>query len=133
MFLIGNISRLKSLKWKNVPDRCFWGCEGLCSSWSSRPGSSFRAPGLDHARAVLEDFGRFWQEETDPEPRRELLQQLFELVWGDGQKLSPSAQPPHLQIFSPASLPSRQQGVKSGSDGAQTRALHLSGIEIRIG
>jgi hypothetical protein len=29
---------------------------------------------------VLEDFGRFWKAETDPEPRRELLQQLLELV-----------------------------------------------------
>jgi hypothetical protein len=38
-------------------------------------------------RAVLEVFGRFWQEETDPAPRRQLVQQLFERVWVDGQKI----------------------------------------------
>ncbi|MET0600955.1 MAG: hypothetical protein ABW167_03105 [Baekduia sp.] len=39
---------------------------------------------------------------TDPEPRRQMLQQLFELVYVDGQKSSPSAQPQHLQTFSQA-------------------------------
>jgi hypothetical protein len=45
------------------------------------------APDLDGARAVLEDFGRFWDDARDPEARRELLQQRFELVWIDGHKI----------------------------------------------
>jgi hypothetical protein len=53
----------------------------------------------------LEDFGRFWQDETDLEPRRALLQQLFELAGSTGRRSSPSGQPLRLQIFSPASLP----------------------------
>jgi hypothetical protein len=36
---------------------------------------------------VLEDFGRFWEDARGPEARRELLQQLFELVWIDGHKI----------------------------------------------
>ena len=48
------------------------------------PGPS---PDLDGARAVLEDFGRFWTDAHDPEARRELLHQLFELVWIDGRKI----------------------------------------------
>jgi hypothetical protein len=38
-------------------------------------------------RATLEDFGRFWKEETDPEPRQELLQQLIDAVLVDGQTI----------------------------------------------
>jgi hypothetical protein len=34
---------------------------------------------------VPEDFGRFWETATNPKPRRELLAQLFERVWIDGQ------------------------------------------------
>jgi hypothetical protein len=48
------------------------------------PGPS---PDLDGARAVLEASGRFWAEETDPEPRRELIQQLFERIWIDGHRI----------------------------------------------
>jgi Recombinase/Recombinase zinc beta ribbon domain len=45
------------------------------------------APDLDGARAVLEDFGRFWIDAKDPEVRRALLQQLFERVWIDGHRI----------------------------------------------
>jgi hypothetical protein len=91
------------------------------------------APDLDHARAVLEDFSRFWKEETDPEPRRELLQQLFELVWVDGQKIVAVRPTPAFADLFTSVAASRQRGVKSGSDGGQTRASHPSGIEIRVG
>jgi hypothetical protein len=53
---------------------------------------------------VLEDFGRFWKEETDPEARRGLLQPLFELVWPTARRSSPSDRPLRLQTFSPAPL-----------------------------
>jgi DNA invertase Pin-like site-specific DNA recombinase len=81
------------------------------------------APDLDHARAVLEDFGRFWKEETDPEPRRELLQQLFELVWVDGQKIVAVRPTPAFADLFTSVAASRQRGVKSGSDGTRTRDL----------
>ena len=49
------------------------------------------APGptadLDRARAVLDDFGRFWKDETDPTKRRELVGQLFERVWIDDSRI----------------------------------------------
>ncbi len=49
------------------------------------------APGptadLDGARAVLEDFGRFWESEADPVKRRELVGQLFERVWIDESRI----------------------------------------------
>jgi site-specific DNA recombinase len=44
-------------------------------------------PDLDGARAVIEDFARFWAEANDPEVRRALLQQLFERVWIDGHRI----------------------------------------------
>ena len=49
------------------------------------------APGptadLNGARAVLEDFGRFWESEADPVKRRELVGQLFERVWIDESRI----------------------------------------------
>jgi hypothetical protein len=94
-------------------------------------------PDLDGARAVLEDFGRFWKDETDPEPRRELVQQLFQRVWVDGQKIvavRPTRASAGLFTSPPATSPPQETaGALSGSDGGKTRVLHPSGIEIRIG
>lgn len=42
---------------------------------------------LDGARAVLEDFSRFWEAEPAAGPRRELLAQLFDRVWIDGKRI----------------------------------------------
>jgi hypothetical protein len=36
---------------------------------------------------VLDDFGRFWEEETDPERRRALVGQLVERVWIDDKRV----------------------------------------------
>jgi hypothetical protein len=85
------------------------------------------APDLDHPQAVLEDFGRFWKEETDPEPRRELLQQLFELVWVDGQKIVAVRPTPAFADLFTSVAASKQRGVKSGSDGTRTKALRTGG------
>jgi hypothetical protein len=38
-------------------------------------------PKVDGASAVLEDFARFWELETDPAERRKLLLSLFAQVW----------------------------------------------------
>ncbi|HEY1688825.1 MAG TPA: recombinase family protein [Solirubrobacteraceae bacterium] len=43
-------------------------------------------PDLDRARAILEDFARFWAAEPEPAERRKLVLSLFEQVWQkDGQ------------------------------------------------
>jgi hypothetical protein len=57
------------------------------------------------------------------EPRRELLQQLFELVWADGQKIvAVRPTPAFADLFTGAAAAS-QRGVKGGSDGTRTRDL----------
>jgi hypothetical protein len=61
------------------------------------------APDLDGARAVLKDFGWFWEDARDPEARRELVQQLFELVWIDGHKIV-AVRPHHVAELADAAL-----------------------------
>lgn len=86
-------------------------------------------PDLDGARSVLEDFGRFWQQEQDPEPRRELVQQLFARVWVDGQKIvAVHPTPPFTGLFASGSAlapPREAAGALSGSDGTRTRTFNL--------
>jgi hypothetical protein len=59
---------------------------------------------------VLEDFGRSWKDVTDPEPRRQMLQQLFELVYVDGQKIVAVRPTPAFADLSPA-RPSKDSEV----------------------
>jgi hypothetical protein len=82
---------------------------------------------------VLEDFGRFWKDETDSEPRRELLQQLLDRVWVDGQKIVAVRPTPMFADLFTGGAAKSQRGVKGWSDGGQTRIAHPSGIEIRVG
>jgi hypothetical protein len=42
---------------------------------------------VERARAVLADVGRFWEEEREPEKRRELVAQLIERVWIDNKRV----------------------------------------------
>jgi site-specific DNA recombinase len=93
------------------------------------PGPS---PDLDGARAILEDFATFWKTEPNPEPRRELLAQLFERVWIDGQRIvavKPTAA--FAGLFAPQSTTPPQVGRrgcrKYGSDGTRSRALRTGG------
>ena len=44
-------------------------------------------PDLDQAQQVLEDFSIFWQKETDPAAKRQLLSLIFERVWLDEQRV----------------------------------------------
>jgi hypothetical protein len=87
-----------------------------------------RSADLAGARAVLEDFATFWQTGTAPEPRRELLAQLFARVWIDGQRIvavKPTAA--FAGLFIPESttppLTERRGCRKYGSDGTRTRDL----------
>ncbi len=38
-------------------------------------------PAIDRARALLEEFPRFWDLEAQPTERRKLLLTLFEQIW----------------------------------------------------
>jgi hypothetical protein len=78
---------------------------------------------LDGACAVLEDFNRFWQSETDPEPRRQLLGQLFERVWVDGHKIVAVRPTPAFAALFTSGAVAGRRGVKGGSDGTRTRDL----------
>jgi DNA invertase Pin-like site-specific DNA recombinase len=60
------------------------------------------APDLDEARAVLEDFGRFWKDVTDSSRAAKCSSSFSSWSTSTGRKSSPSAQPQHLQTFSSA-------------------------------
>lgn len=97
---------------------------------SLSPGVS---PDLQRARAVLEDFGRFWDEEIDPEKRRELVAQLVERVWIDDKRVVAIHPTPAFKPFSPATATETRNppascgagGRKSESDGTRTRIFNL--------
>lgn len=46
-------------------------------------------PGIDRAKALLDDFAQFWEIETEPSGRRKPLLSLFEQVW-PGRKAASS-------------------------------------------
>ncbi len=44
-------------------------------------------PAIDRARALLEDFPRFWELETQPAERRKLLLSLFGQIWAQNGRI----------------------------------------------
>jgi site-specific DNA recombinase len=44
-------------------------------------------PAIDQARALLDDFPRFWDLETDPAERRKLLLSLFKQIWAQNGQI----------------------------------------------
>ncbi len=44
-------------------------------------------PAIDRARALLEDFPRFWELETEPAERRKLLLSLFGQIWAQNGQI----------------------------------------------
>jgi hypothetical protein len=98
---------------------------------SLSPGVS---PDVERARAVLEDFGRFWDEEADPDKRRELVAQLVDRVWIDDKRVVAIRPTPAFSRFSPATAPETRippplvrQGVgKAGATGLES-GLYTSG------
>jgi site-specific DNA recombinase len=99
---------------------------------SLSPGVS---PDVERARAVLEDFSRFWDEETDPERRRELVAQLVERVWIDDKRVVAIRRRPRSSRFSPATAPETKsppplvrQGVgKAGATGLEPATSGVTG------
>ena len=84
------------------------------------------APKLDRAAAVLADFSRFWEIETDPAERRKLLTNLFERVWSQGGDIV--AVKPH-EPFRPYFQALRQaaavDGIQRCRTGVQPPSLPL--------
>jgi hypothetical protein len=85
-------------------------------------------PAIDRARAILADFRRFWDLETQPAERRKLLLSLFEQVWAqEGQIVAVQPHDAFLPFFEAAeqSLQHRCEniGAESGNDGTRTRDL----------
>ena len=85
-------------------------------------------PANDRARALLEDFPRFWDLETQPAERRKLLLSLFGQVWAqDGQIVAVQPHDPFLPYFHAIQQKIRHHpvggGAESGNDGTRTRDL----------
>jgi hypothetical protein len=84
-------------------------------------------PNLDRARALLEDFARFWELETQPSERRQLLLSLFAQVWAKDGHIT-AVQPhdsflPYFRALDTAQSRWGRFGAESGSDGTRTRDL----------
>jgi hypothetical protein len=88
------------------------------------PESPPTKPASDRARALLDEFPRFWDLETDPVERRKLLLSLFEQIWAQNGRIV--AVQPHddfLPYFQTKHT-SAPGGAEDGSDGGRTRECH---------
>ena len=78
-------------------------------------------PAIERAKALLDEFPRFWDLETEPAERRKLLLSLFEQVWAQNGRIV-AVQPhddflPYFQAIKHTSAPG---GAEDGSDGGRT-------------
>ena len=85
-------------------------------------------PAIDRARAVLEDFARFWELETEPAERRKPLLSLFQQAWAkDGRIVAVQPHDAFLPYFQAVDRTQQSRwgkfGAESGSDGTRTRDL----------
>ena len=85
-------------------------------------------PAIDRARALLEDFARFWELETAPAERRKLLVLLFQQVWAkEGRIVVVQPHDAFLPYFQAVDQAQQSRwgkfGAESGSDGTRTRDL----------
>ncbi len=85
-------------------------------------------PAIDRAKALLDEFPRFWDLETEPAERRKLLLSLFEQIWAqNGQIVAVQPHDDILPYFQDTQQFLQHQpaqgGAESGSDGTRTRDL----------
>jgi hypothetical protein len=85
-------------------------------------------PAIDRAKALLDEFPRFWEIETQPAERRKLLLSLFEQIWAqNGQIVAVQPHDDFLPYFQATQQFLQHQpaqgGAESGSDGTRTRDL----------
>ncbi len=82
-------------------------------------------PGIDRAKALLDDFAGFWEIETEPSERRKLLLSLFEQVWAqEGRIVAVQPHEDFVPYFQAAGRcrtgRGNERGAESGSDGGRT-------------
>lgn len=70
--------------------------EAINTELATAPGP---IPDLDQAQQVLEDFSIFWQNETDPAAKRQLLTLIFERIWREGQHVAAVQPKPSFAPF----------------------------------
>jgi hypothetical protein len=81
-------------------------------------------PAIDRARALLDEFPRFWEIETEPAERRKLLLSLFEQIWAqNGQIVAVQPHDDFLPYFQAIQHGAAPGGAEGGSDGTRTRDL----------
>jgi hypothetical protein len=79
-------------------------------------------PAIDRAKALLEEFPRFWDLETQPAERRKLLLSLFEQIWAqNGQIVAVQPHDDFLPYFQAIQHGAAPGGAESGSDRGWTR------------
>ncbi|HWX45092.1 MAG TPA: hypothetical protein VNY52_07190 [Solirubrobacteraceae bacterium] len=94
-------------------------------------------PAIDCPRAIIDDFRRFWDLETQPAERRKLLLSLFEQVWAhEGQIVAVQPHDAFLPYFQAVQQTSqhrsRKFGAEGGSDGGRVRTLPPDLAEIEV-
>lgn len=99
-------------------------------------------PDLDRARAILEDFARFWDAEPEPAERRKLILSLFEQVWQkDGQIVAVKPNHAFAAYFTTASEarasrpkePANSEATKAGATGVEPRLYTASEYGVSRG
>ena len=85
-------------------------------------------PAIDRARALLEDFPRFWELETEPAERRKLLLSLFGQIWAqNGQIVAVQPHDDFLPYFQAA-----QQSHEHDPDEGWCRRRERRGSKPRL-
>jgi hypothetical protein len=80
--LLGQLTRLQDLYVLNdLPKAQYVMRRQAIEEEVQRLGTPAADPGIDRAKALLDDFAQFWEVETEPSERRKLLLSLFEQVW----------------------------------------------------
>jgi hypothetical protein len=90
---------------------------------------------LDQAQQVLEDFSIFWQNESDPAAKRQLLTLNFERIWLDGQHVAAVQPKPSFALFfenQPLETAGKEMCPERERRGSSTRLLPRRG-ESRFG
>jgi site-specific DNA recombinase len=91
-------------------------------------------PAVDRAKALLDEFPRFWEIETQPAERRKLLLSLFEQVWAqNGQIVAVQPHDDFLPYFQAIQHGAAPGGAEGGSDGGPSRVCCLGDRDPAIG
>ncbi len=127
--LLGQLQRLQDLYvLGDIPKAQYVMRRQAIEEEVQRLGTPAADPGIDRARALLNDFASFWEIETEPSERRKLLLSLFEQVWAqEGRIVAVQPHEDFVPYFQAASRcrtgRGNGRGAKSGSDGTRTRDL----------